>query len=203
MSKKKQGAAKLGKIFFSVIIIILLVGGCFSLAYFTDGFSRNIQSFFVQIGDEKIMSDSDGIAVKLGEELEVKCCYLLSDITASKDGLGYSYEIIPNVDSERDFIIQVNGSSTLFSKIKSFTDSFEVTEEKSGFKIKMNMTEMETIQKQFTEEIAVLDTSIVWGQYSYFALVVYSGDKKSSIRIPFRYIYSVTGIELSESEVIL
>lgn len=199
--KHKKGLAV--RTIFSVLLLLIVLGAGIGLYYFTDGFTTSLNSFFVKINDEKILSDSNGVTVEFGEELSVKCCYLADSITGAENALGYSFEVVPNVDAEHDFIIQVDGSSTLFSKLNAFTESFEVTEEKGGFRLKVNATVPEMIQKQFDSEIVILDDSIEWDKYCYFALVVYSGDKKSSIRIPFRYIYSVTGIELSESEVIL
>lgn len=199
--KHKKGLAV--RTIFSVLLLLIVLGAGIGLYYFTDGFTTSLNSFFVKINDEKILTDSEGIAVEFGDELSVKCCYLVDSITGAENALGYSFEVVPNVDTEHDFIIQVDGSSTLFSKLNAFTESFEVTEEKGGFRLKVNATVPEMIQKQFDSEIVILDDSIEWDKYCYFALVVYSGDKKSSIRIPFRYIYSVTGIELSESEVIL
>jgi len=120
---------KAGKIIVYVLILLIVVGCIGFFAYFTNGFTGDLKTFYVECGDQKIMSSSSGFVLTNAKPLEVSVHYTFGFV--NKDISGYSVQVLPI----QDFDFTVDGQVYSFGAEDDFSECFTIEKKESSFTI--------------------------------------------------------------------
>lgn len=190
----ENGQGVVGKIITFILIVGILLGAIGFLAYYTDGFTEDVNTFSVECDGRQVMNSANNFKASVEEPMTVKVKYTFSDEK------GYSVKVVPNSLAGKDFGFKVDGQDYSYQAQKDLTDGFiiEYGEESFTIKPKGNLTGI--LQSIYPNSI-VEDCS----RHSYenmFGLIVYSHDQQSSVRLNFSVLEKVMGVQLDKEEII-
>ena len=196
MSKAKGAGSAFGKVLTYILVVLLLLGIVGGVAYF---FMRSQGvTYYVEYNDTQYLANSDGgsIGLRTGETHE----FSVKSLTG--DEVNYSVKVISNEANNFSFSIgdelhrfyegnDANDDySSLFGLQKS-ADGFTIT-------IPNNVTVESIVSEKFGGKIELL--SELSDEYSYFVIVVSSGD--SVVNLWFTFDGNVTDITLDMTHII-
>ena len=131
MAKRKM--AKTSYIITYIIVVLLLVSIAGVIAYFTNGFTSEIKTFYVQCDGVNILTQSDGYLLTPDKPLNADVKY---PFEVSEKDKGYTITILPTKDKNNDFEIILNNRIINFQDIENFNDGFEIEQDINKFSIK-------------------------------------------------------------------
>lgn len=199
MSNKKQGTVKIFKVVSYVIIVLLLVGLCGFLAYFTNGLTTDFKSFYVVVNDRNILTSASGYQATPQEPLSVEIKYTFGFM--DKEMSGYKVKIMPKSD-EVDFFINVDNVSHKFSEIEDITVGFDIVLKENSFTITPKGNLIDILNSVYSDnEISVDEGSIDYSK-DLFTAIITSYNDEAKVYIHFNVRRNVTGIVLDTTEVI-
>ena len=180
-----------------VLAAIIIVG---VVARFTNGFTDDFKTFYVQVEDKEIMSTSGGYEITSAKPMQVEVKYTFS--FATDENKGYNVKIVPNAaDKSKDFLFTVNGENRQFQAETDLTDGFEIEKSESSFKVTPKGENLTGVLQSIYPK---LDTAHI-EEKAYndmFALVVSSYNEKASVTIYFTLSSKVTGIRLDKEAIV-
>lgn len=188
MSNKRSRGGVGSKIAYAIIVVfvvflLLAVGGFF--AKYTNGFTSDFATFYVEYDGKTITSDKGGYGFVVGEKYDFKVGYSLDFI--NKDKLTYNVKVVPNITENTDFKYETADGLYKFSDIEDLTQFFEIEKGENGFTLSTDYT----LQKMFTqiygETVSGVPTE--YGSEDYLKLVVSSEDGSKIINLSFNTIF--------------
>lgn len=197
---KKQGTVKFSKVLSYVIIVILLVGLCGTLAYFTNGFTTDFQTFYLEYGETKIFEKANNVVFGQSDELRIDVKYTFGGINkdAPKD---YTVKIVPNItEKSGSFDFTVDGQVYGWNGDLDLTEVFQVENYDDYFTLKTTgITSMkELLSRQFLGKTVECPEVSLTSECVKIIVTSYNG--KASVEIAFSLVIPVQGVELSDSE---
>lgn len=105
----KQGTNKIGKVISYIVIVLVLVAVCGLLAYFTNGFTSDFKTFYVECAGEQVLSTSEGFEMAKDEPMTVDVKYTFGAV--NKEISGYSVKVVPNAIQGKDFDFTLDGDA--------------------------------------------------------------------------------------------
>lgn len=196
MSGKKLTSTKFGKFLSYVVVILLLAAVCGSLAYFTNGFTSDFKTFYVESNGKTYLSNTSNYVLSQEEDNVFDVKYTFGAI--NKEISGYSVKIVPNVTNENDFDFIVDGATYSFGAEKDLTKCFEIVKNKDCFSVKGDFTMQSILNKLYPTQTVTFDVNDVNWEVDNFTLLVYSYNNEAVISIGFHNYASVKGVELQE-----
>ena len=127
---KKTGS--IGKIISIVVAVLVVATVAGLLAFFTNGFSTDFQTTYVECGGDKIVGSAAGYALKADSPLSVK---VVSPFKTGSAKSGYSVKVIPHYISGHDFDFTIDGQVYAYSKEKDLSNGFIITYRDDSFDI--------------------------------------------------------------------
>lgn len=161
---------KAGKIIVYVLILLILVGCVGFFAYFTNGFTGDIKTFYVECGDKKVMSSSGGFVLSSVEPLDVDVHYTFGFF--NKDISGYNVTVLPNTD----FDFTVDGQVYSFAAEENLNAGFDIEYNESSFTITPKANLREILQAIYPDKEIDFDVNDVDYDSEIFKIVVSSED---------------------------
>lgn len=177
------------KVITYVLIVLFLVFGIGLIYRYTNGFSEDFKTFYLEYNGEKILSTTSTANYTAGDQIRYDVKYM-SDLT----GTGtqeYTVSIIPN--PEADVIVTVDGVSEEWSSLPDFTPCFEILKEDSYFMI--DLPEDFSVTGLLSEIFETANMTVSGDLSGNLFLLVVSS---SSVSFSYRIAFSVT--ELSEQD---
>lgn len=196
MSGNKQKSAKAGKVLSYVVVILLLAAACGSLAYFTNGFTSDFKTFYVESNGKTYLSNTTDYVLSQEEDNIFDVKYTFGAI--NKDISGYTVKVVPNVSSGNDFDFTVDGAVYSFGAEPDLTKCFEIVQNEDSFSLNGDFTMQSVLEKLYPEQTVEFDTADVNWEVDNFTLLVYSYNGEAVISIGFHNYEAVTGVELQE-----
>ena len=190
----RQG--KIGKIIAYVLSVLILIGAIGFLAYNTDGFTGEIKTFSVECDGREVIKSASGFKASESEPMLVKVNYTFGSIS----GKGYSVKIVPNSLAGKDFSFQVDGKNYSYQAEKDLTDGFIIEYGQETFTV--------TPKGNLTGILQAIYPDGLTGDYakcSYenmFALIVYSENEKTNVRLNFSVPEKALGVELDKGAIV-
>jgi len=127
---KKTG--KIGKIVSIVVAILVVATVAGLLAFFTNGFTTDFQTTYVECGEDKIVGSASGYALAPDHPLSLK---VVSPFKAGSAKSGYSVKVVPHYISGHDFDFTIDGNVYAYSKEKDLSAGFNINYKDDGFDI--------------------------------------------------------------------
>lgn len=106
-SKAKMTA---GKIISLAVVLLLIIAAVGFAAYFSNGFTSEFKTFYVECNGEKILNDKDYYEMSANEEYCFDVKYLF-DVGNKENKLGYHVKILPHTTKETNFDFTADGKT--------------------------------------------------------------------------------------------
>ena len=194
-SKAKMTA---GKIISLAVVLLLIIAAVGFAAYFSNGFTSEFKTFYVECNGEKILNDKDYYEMSANEEYCFDVKYLF-DVGSKENKLGYHVKILPHTTKETNFDFMADGKTYNYGAEGELTKAFEIEQADEYFTLKAPTVKgvLETLYPNKT--IIVPDLK---SKTPYFALVVSSEDYSAEITIAFASVIAVTGVTLDPDHIV-
>ena len=166
---------KTGKIIIYVLILLILVGCIGFFAYFTNGFTGDLKTFYAECDGQKIMSSSSGFILKSDEPLDVAVNYTFGFF--SKEISGYSVTVVP----VQDFDFTVDGEVYSFAAEEDFTDCFNIEEQESSFTIAPKGTLKMMLEMKYPDKEISFNLRDVDFQSEMFKVIITAEDGTAEV----------------------
>lgn len=181
-----------------LIIVILLVGVCGMVAYFTNGFTSDFKTFYIAVDGKDVLANSSGYVMTVDSATDIDVKYTFESV--NDDISGYSVKVYANTDKENDFTFTIDGETHNFSNETDLSKGFEIVESEKSFTIKPKGTINEILSSVYNgQEVSNCD------EYMYedmFVMTVTSYNGESSITIKFSVYSTQSGITLDKEVIV-
>ncbi len=190
----KNGAGKIIT-YIAVLLIFVLIFGV--LGFFTNGFTSDFKTFYVEHNGEKILNDKENYMFSTGNGYRFDVKYTFGFMQKSQK-LGYHVKVVPNTAKDADFDFTVDGNTYAYSAEKDLSNGFEIEQADDYFILTAAKDMLGIIQSIYPDKEITLPQ--LFPQISYFTLIISSEDYGAEIRISFNLINS--DIVLSQNKMI-
>ncbi len=177
-----------------VIVIIAIIG---FVAYFTNGFSKDLETFYVEYDGAKISSDGlNGVYLPSGSVAEFNVKYVIPGQS------GYRVSIAPNPDN--DFSFTVDDTPTDWRELGDVTYGFVIEKQADSFTLSVpaSFTIAEFVKALCPGKEVIID-ELPDSQKDYFIMTIQSADGAQSVTVGFRISTGVSSVTLDKEEIIL
>lgn len=184
-----------------IILVLLVVMGLVAIIYkFTNGFNEDFKTFYVEYGDESILSTDSNLDLIMDKTHRFDVKYTFD--TPQSETKGYSVKIMPN--AQRDFDFTVDGERYLYSKQGDMTAAFGLKKSDTYFELSIpqDFSLQYALQSCYPgKEVIVPEEAISANAYPYM-LVVSSYNDSVIYHIALSVGAEVTGVTLDPSQII-
>lgn len=181
-----------------ILIVMLIISVCGLVAFFTNGFTSDFKTFYVESNGKKILDSSSGFEISKTEPLSVDVKYTFGSM--NKEVNGYSVKVVPNIIAGKDFDIILDDSAYSFQAESDMTAGFNIEQSENSFKV---------IPKGGINEIL----QVVYPSYTIgdvrdkvyenmFSLVIISYNGKATIKLNFTIIDKIQEVKLDKEVII-
>lgn len=191
--KKQMNVGKTIAIIVCVLLLVLAVG---SIAFFTNGFTSDFKTFYVESDGKRMLADCSNYIMKQDAENKFVVKYTFGAV--NKDISGYTVKIVPNVSHDNDFDFTVDGEIYSFGAEEDLTKGFDITLNENDFVIKGNYTMQSVLQRLYPEKKVKFNLDDVNNSVDNFTLLVYSYNGEAVVKIGFHNYVAVEGVGLQE-----
>lgn len=191
----------IGSVLPAILVILILLGVCGFIAYFTNGFTSDFETFYLEADDKKIPSETSGITIQRGSEKTFHVKYTFS--SPHSEARGYSVAVVPHTTQDTDFDFTVDGETYSFGEIDDLTRAFTITKTEESFTIKGDFNMQSVLSKLYAGKEVVFQEDAVDYHADLFALEVYSYNKEAVVRIYFHLDTPVTDVVVTPEEIVL
>lgn len=181
-----------------IVCIVLLMGvvaaiGC--IAFFTNNFTEDFSTFYVEVNGEKVASSAGGYIVGGEENIVIN----VKDANPNKQNKGYIVSVIPKAGI--DFEFTVDDETKSFADEQDLTNAFEIT--KDGNTVTLNAKgNLEYILKaQYPDKTISYDVNAINCEEDLFSLIIKNYDE-ATVTINFRVPNAVYGVTIDAEEII-
>jgi len=175
MSAKVINKKKAGQTVLYIVILLLLIGCVGFFAYFTNGFTGDFKSFYVQCNDKTVMSSSDGFQLTSDNPLKVDVCYTFGFM--SEEISGYSVTVLPNAD----FDFTVDGEVHSFMSETNLNNGFDIVFEENSFTISPKGGIQQVLEGVYPGKTIVVDKTQIDFESNLIKINVSSVENKASV----------------------
>lgn len=188
MVKKKKGGS-FASIFTYTIVVLLLVGVVGLLSVFTDSFTTNLRTFYVEYNGKALVKNNDSLTLECNKDLKFNLHFL-------DENQDYNVEIIPC--GSFGYTFDGNDSARYENIIETIpTDLYSVSKTDDGFVLRLEEFSIMTVLKKYhgaDSNIVLPEGFNLFG--SYYALVISFAGQEESYKIVFDLKSPVESIEL-------
>lgn len=194
--KGKVNVKKLTEIISAVLIVLCIVGIVGFVAYFTNGFTGDFKTFYVNIDGENIMGEKSNVLMNPNEPMKVDVKYALG--FTSKDIKGYKVKLTPI----SDFDFMVDGEVYSFAAVEDLEKGFTIVYEDEYFTITPKGNMQDVLQAIYPEHEVVVDPKVIPDE-DLFSITVYDKDETASVVLNCAInVFTVIGITLDKEEIV-
>lgn len=167
------------------VIAILAIVGCFVfIARYTNNFTGNFSTFYLESNGKMITCDTSKYSMEIDKEYRFEVGYTFNFLNKDEQ-LGYHVSIVPNITNNTDFDFTVDNLTKSYNEEKDLTKFFNIKTYDKYFTIKpiIDLPEMMTILYSGKTVLGVPITKNTGKDY--FIMVVSSADKTTVINVAF------------------
>ena len=125
-----------------ILVVLLIVGVCGFVVFFTNGLTEDFKEFFLIINDKPVLSDISGVNIAYNEPLSVQVRYTFDGIKEKLSG----YKVTITANPDTDYSFTVDGKEVKLSDCDvDFLQAFEITYNEKDFRVRpkgYNLTDL-------------------------------------------------------------
>lgn len=176
-------------------VLLLLVGACGAIAYFTGGFTGEFKTFYITVDDKDILTSASGYQASVDNPIEVQVKYTFADEGTN----GYSVKVVPNPLAGKDFDLTIDGEVYSYQAEPDLTAGFDIQYRENAFAIAPKGGLNDVISAVYPNS-EISDVSDC-GYENMFLLVVDSYNGESTVTLAFSIKEKVLGVELNPNHI--
>ena len=192
---RESGASRVFVWVATALVVVLVIG---AVAFFTNGFTSDFSTFYVEMDGETVMEQKGGFSISSKTPSTINVKYTFGDF--SDEASGYSVKVIPHAVEGEDFDIVIDGIPYSFHEEEDFTDGFIIETSEDSFTIQAKGNLNDVMEAVY--EGATRGDCLSYAYDDMFTLVITSYNGKEEVMIHFCLRESVSSFTLSESELI-
>lgn len=198
MARFSKSTTKFSNVLSYFLVVLLIVGLCGFVVFFTNGLTEDFKSFYVVVNGKPVLSELREVNVTSIDPLKVDVRYVFDGLSENSSG----YKVRISANPESDFVFMLNGKSTYLKDCDvDFSTAFDLNLNEKDFVLKprgFNTTEI--LKALFPGKTIEADNSIQNSEL--FVLTIMSYDEKASVSIYFSVYDMVKNIELDKTEIV-
>lgn len=202
MNAKRNMASTVGKVITYILLILAVAGIVGFFAFFTNGFTEEFKSFYIEQDGKPVLNTNTSTNMDFGKTYSFNVKYVFDDLTDSENK-GYFVKIVPNTNTDTDFLFTADGDEIAFSWIKELTSAFTINRQTDSFTVtipeKFSMADV--LGKIYKGSEIILPEDFDESEY-WYRLEVSSYNGEITYNISFRLGADVQSIELDYSQII-
>jgi hypothetical protein len=188
---------KTGKALTYAALALLLIAAAGLVAYFTNGFTSEFKTFYIERDGTLYLCDSADVLLSQSSENRFDVRYTFGAL--SEETNGYTIKIVPLISNGGDFDFTVDGEVYSFGAEGDLTRGFDITFYDKYFIIAGDFTMQSVLERLYPERTVSFNAEEVDMSVDHFLLQVYSYNGKALISIAFHNHCPVEGVELDIS----
>lgn len=204
MSAKTNKLLSVGKALTYLLLLLLAAGVIGFVAVFTNGFTDDFKTFYIQHNDAVIVQTESKLSLRYDTALRFDCKYTFDNFKKNAEPKGYDVKIVPNATEETDFEFTADGEPHLYSDEKDLTKAFDIHRYDGYFTVtvplKFGMRDV--LGKLYEGKTVAIPESAEENGY-FYTLEISSYNGKANYSIDFNFYYEVERIELDKEEITL
>ena len=202
MNAKRNMASTVGKVITYILLILAVAGIVGFFAFFTNGFTEEFKSFYIEQDGKPVLNTNTSTNMDFGKTYSFNIKYVFDGMTDS-ESKGYFVKIVPNTNTDTDFLFTADGEELLFSSINELTSAFTINRQTDSFTLtipeKFSMADV--LGKIYKDSEIILPEDFDESEY-WYRLEVSSYNGEITYNINFRLGADVHSIELDYSQII-
>ena len=181
MNKQKNNSfSSLLSSFLILIFVVAIIGFVY---IFTDGLQTDIKSFYVQVGNDKIISDRDNYKIIVGKEYKFEVNTTFGNVE------NLEISVVPNISvNECMFDYVVNGVYYQFAYEEDITKGFDMKAYTNYFTFTANKDLQDILQMNYPDKTITDCPTAIDSDIAYFRLVIALKDGTEKININFKLL---------------
>ena len=191
MSANKGGAIK---VIASIVLLLGVIAAIGCISFFTNGFTEEFSTFYVEVNGEKIASSAGGYIVGGEDNLVV----IVKDANPNKKDKGYLVSVTPKAGVDFDFTVDDEPMS--FATVDDFTDAFEIVRNGDTVTVNAKGNVEYILKSKYPDKTIHYDETAINSEEDIFTLVIKNYDE-ATVQINFRVPNSVYGVTLNPEEI--
>lgn len=188
-----------GRVVSIALVLLLIISAVGFAAYFSNGFTSDLKTFYVECNGEKILNDKDYYEMTANQEYRFDVKYLF-DVGNKENKLGYHVQVLPYTTKETNFDFQVDGKTYNYGAEGELTKAFEIEQADDYFTLKSIKTVKGVLETLYPNKTVVVPE--LKSKTPYFALVVSSEDYSVEIKIAFVSLVAVEGVIIDPDHIV-
>lgn len=194
MGKVKQSNGVI-KLIVGIVLLFGIVAAIGCIAFFTNNFTEDFSTFYVEVNGEKIASSAGGYIVGGEENFVVN----VKDANPNKQDKGYMVSVIPKAGV--DFEFTVDDETKLFADENDLTNAFEIIKDGNNLMLNPKGNLEYILQKQYPDKTIRYDANSINSEEDLFSLIIKNYDE-ATVTINFRIPNTVYGVMLEPEEIV-
>ena len=179
-------------------MLMVFIAVCGFLAFFTNGFTSSLKTFYVEIEDKQILSTAENYELTTTVPLNVEVKYVFKAL--SSENSGYFVKVLPSIIADKDFDFTIDGSVYSYQAEEDLTAGFDIDYGETSFTIKPKGGITEILSAVYPNmEVGVSKDK---AYENMFTLVVTSYNGEENIRICFSVLEKVSSVILDQEVII-
>lgn len=191
---KRQGTRKIGNAISYIVILLAITAVCGFLAYFTNGFTSDFKTFYIETNGKQVLATSDGFSMAKTEPMTVDVKYTFG--TFNKEVSGYSVKVVPNQIDGKDFDFTLDGDAYSFQAEDDMTAGFDIEQSETSFIISPKGGINEILQAVYPSY--TVGEVRAKAYYNMFSLIVTSYNGEASVKLNFTVVEKLEGVILDK-----
>lgn len=188
-----------GKIISIALVLLLIIAAVGFAAYFSNGFTSEFKTFYVECNGEKILNDKEYFEMLSNTQYRFDVKYLF-DVGSKENKLGYHVKILPYTTKETNFDFTADGKTYNYGAEGELTQAFEIEQADAYFILKAAPTVKSVLETVYPNKTIVVPA--LKSKTPYFVLVVSSEDYSAEIKIAFLTPIAVEGVTLEPDRIV-
>ncbi len=183
MARYNQKKSVTSSLVIAIVFILALFALLAFLSTYTNGFTKDFQTFYVEHNGEKIVADANGVELEMKKASRFDVRGSL-DITNSAT-IDYTVTVVPNATKETDFLFTAGDNTYSYSKVTDLTRAFVIETYDGYFTVMADKPLSEMLSLLFLGETIENAPQVINAELDYFTLVVALADGTEAIKINF------------------
>lgn len=193
MSNRKATSAFKILSYIILALVLVFVGGF--LFTYTNGFSSDFKTFYVEHNGQKIMTNINNYVVSTNEKTRFNVNYTFGFLNKSEPK-AFNVKVVPNVSNNNDFDFTIDGKTYAYFGETDLTSCFCIEIFDGYFTLQSPKNMQELLQMLYPDKTVVSPKDYLRGDY--FTLIISSYDGNSTLYIGFNFYVGVLGITLDK-----
>ena len=190
---------KIGKALSYAFVVLILITSCGLIAYFTNDFTSDFKTFYIETNGTTHLSDTADILLSPDAENRFDVKYTFSLL--NEENNGYTVKIVPNISNDNDFDFTVDGEVYSFGAESDLTNCFDIVYYDDYFTINGDFRMQNILESLYPgSEVCVNAEDVNWSVDN-FSLLVYSYNEEALISIGFHNHCPVDRVELEPNSI--